>query len=92
VRGNNVARCGEGLKNIACDTSRTACVVVVSSVMCTGLLKAYVNGVGTSPLNSRLNLRLGVEDKYKVRVGTWIVGTLTSRSRELVEVLKRRKN
>jgi len=31
------------------------------------------------------------KDKYKVKIGTWNVGTLTSRSRELVEVLKRRK-
>jgi hypothetical protein len=36
---------------------------------------------------SGLNLRLGMNDRYKVKIGTWNIGSLTVRSRELAEVL-----
>jgi hypothetical protein len=43
----------------------------VSPVMCSGLLNTdNCNGVETSLLRSGLNLRLGMRDKYKVRIGT----------------------
>jgi len=32
-----------------------------------------------------------VKDRYKIRIGIRNVGTLTGRSKELVDVLKRRK-
>jgi len=32
-----------------------------------------------------------MKDRYKVRIDTWNFGTLKDRSRELAEVLKRRK-
>jgi len=48
VRGNNIARGEGGLKNITCDSSRTACAVAVLQAMCTGFPNAYsVNGVGS---------------------------------------------
>jgi len=84
MRGNNVAREGGGLKNIACDTSRTACPVAVSPVMCIVLHNTCcVNSVVTSSLNSRMNLHLGAKIRYKVRIVTWNIGILTARSREL---------
>jgi len=65
--GNNVAKGEGGLKKIACDTSRTACAVVISTLMCTGLFNACsVNCIGTSLLNSRMNLHFGAKDRYKV--------------------------
>jgi len=68
VEGNIVVRGGGGLKNIACDTSWPACVVAVLIVMYTGLSSDYsVNFVGTSTLNTRTNLRLGVKDRYNLR-------------------------
>jgi len=92
VRGNIIVRGRGDLDDEVCDTSRTASVVAVSPVMCSGLPNTgNVNGVGTSPLHPKLNLHLGIRDRYKVRIGTWNVGTLTCRSRELVEVMKRRK-
>nr|GFD04844.1 hypothetical protein [Tanacetum cinerariifolium] len=89
-----MGRGGGGQDFEVCDTSRTASVVAVPPVMCAGLPNiGNVNGVGTSPLRSglNLNLSLGRKDRYKVRIGTWNVGTLTGRSRELAEVLKRRR-
>lgn len=66
-----------------CDTSRTACLITVSPVICTGLLNALsVNGVGTLPLNPKRDQRLNATDKYNVRIGTQIAGKLTSRSIE----------
>ncbi|XP_050523222.1 uncharacterized protein LOC126895426 [Daktulosphaira vitifoliae] len=60
--------------------------------MFTGLRNACsVNGVGISPLNSRLDSCIREKDRYKGRIGTWNVVTLTGKSRESVEVLKRRK-
>jgi len=65
-RGNNVARGREDLKNIVCDTSWTAGVVVIPLVMYTGLFNmCSINGIGTSPLDSRRNLCLGMKDRYK---------------------------
>jgi len=32
-----------------------------------------------------------MRDRYRVRIGAWGVGTLTGKSRELAEVLRRRK-
>jgi len=67
-------------------------VVDVLPVMCSGPHNTgNVCGAGTSPLRPGLNLRLGMRGRYKVRKGTWAVGTLTGRSRELAEVLKRRR-
>jgi len=60
MRGNNVTKGGAGLKNKACDTSRTACALAVLPAIGISLSNARsVNGVGTSALNSRMNLRLG---------------------------------
>lgn len=71
MRGNNEASDVGGLKNEACDTNRAAGTVAVLPVMCADLLNTCnVNGVETSPLHSRLNLRLGARDRYKIRIGT----------------------
>jgi len=81
VIGNNVARGGGGLKITACDTNWTACAVAVSPVMYTGLPNACrINCVGTSQLNSRMNLRLITNNSCKVRIGLWNVGTLNGES------------
>lgn len=51
-----------------CNTNQTACFIIVSPVMCTGLSNVCtVNDVETS-LNTRKNLHLSVKDSYKVRV------------------------
>jgi hypothetical protein len=51
----------------------------------------YINSVGISPLHFGLNLRIGMEDRNKVRIGKWSVGMFIGRSSKLAEVLKRRK-
>ncbi|KAL4142689.1 hypothetical protein QTP88_005099 [Uroleucon formosanum] len=49
-----------------CDTSRTASVVAVPPVMSASLPNmGNVNGAGTSPLRSGLNLSFGMKDSYK---------------------------
>jgi len=49
----------------------------------------YVNGVGKSSQISVVDPYLSAKKKIKVRYGRWNVGTLTGRSRELAEVLRR---
>ena len=72
-------------------TSLTAAAVAVPSVICAGLPNGRdVDGVGKAPKCFGLDSHLSTQDRFKVRVGTWNVGTLTGRSRELAEVLKRR--
>lgn len=46
---------------------------------------------GDTPFRPRLNLRLGMRYRYKVRIGVWNFRKLTNRSRELAKVMKRRK-
>lgn len=76
----------------ACDINWTAKAVTVSLMCDVGLPNfCSVNGVGISLLGSRLNLRLGTRDKYKVTIGTCNVWTLIGRSRDLVEVLQRKQ-
>lgn len=67
-------------------------MVNISPVSCSGLLNmGNINGEGISSLRLWLHLCLGKRDMYKVRIDTWKVGTLIGRSRELIEVLMRRK-
>lgn len=71
------------------DTSWTAIVVGISLVMYSGLPnKDNINSVGTKPLRSGLNVRIGIRKRYKVRIGTLNDGSLTDSSRELAEILK----
>ena len=72
-------------------TSLTAAAVAVPSVICAGLPNdREVDSVEKAPRCFWLDSRLSTPDRFKVRVGTWNVGTLTGRSRKLAEVLKRR--
>jgi hypothetical protein len=62
---------GGGLDDEVCDTSWTASMVAGSPVMYSGLLnKGNVNCEGISPLCPGLNLRLGMRNRYKVKIGT----------------------
>jgi hypothetical protein len=71
MRESIIIRGGGGLFDKVCDVSRTANVVAGSPLMCSGLPNTdNVNGVGTSPLRSWLNLRLCMRYRYKVRIGT----------------------
>lgn len=49
-----------------------------------------VNGVGKSQKYFRLNSRTSMQDRYKVRLKTWNIETLTGWNRELAEDLRRR--
>ena len=92
MRGSHIAGGVDGQRNGVASTSRTASAVAAAPVMCTGLPNARdVNGVGKVHTTPGLKSRQLVGERFKVRVGTWNVGTLTGKSRELVEVLKRRK-
>jgi hypothetical protein len=93
VKGSTIVRGGGGLDNEVCNTIRTAVVIAGSPVIYSGLLNmGNVNGVVifTFRIKSESRYKL-IMDKYKVRIGMLDVGTLTYRSRELVDVLMRRK-
>jgi hypothetical protein len=64
------------------NTSLTAATVAVPSVICAGLRNGRdVDGVGKAPKCFGLDSRLSTQDRFKVRVGTWNVGTLTGRTK-----------
>jgi hypothetical protein len=45
-------------------------VVTDSPIMSSGLPNTgHINGVGTSSIRPGLNLRLGMKDRYKVKIG-----------------------
>ena len=91
MRGSHIVGGLNDQRNSVAGTSRTASAVAVAPVMCTGLPNARnVNGVGKAQMASGLKPQQLMDGRVKVRVGTWNVGTLSGKSRELVEVLKRR--
>jgi len=50
-----------------------------------------VNSVGKASQILEIDPCLSTKNRFKVRYGTWNVGTLKGRYRELAEVLRRRK-
>lgn len=72
---------GEESLEEVCDKNRAASMVSTSIIMHSGLPNTgNVNGVKTSPSQPSFNQRLGVSDRYEVRISTWNVGTLTDKS------------
>lgn len=67
MRGNTVVGCGDSLRDEMADTNKTACVIVVSSVIYSGLTyDRQYNGVSNEP--HFRNLRLSTHDWDKVRL------------------------
>jgi len=78
VRGNIVG-CGDSLRDEVTSTSQT---VGVSNAR-------DINGARKASQISKVDLCLSTKNRFKVRYGTWNVGTLTGRFRKLAEVLRR---